>query len=50
MVPAIVTLWFLRYSELWAGWAPVERFAAEWLGDPELGPAWRWWQTASGCG
>jgi len=50
VVPELVTLWFLWYSEQWAGWAPLERFTSEWLVDPELGLSWPLWRDSiSGC-
>ena len=47
VVPEIVTLWFLWYSEQWAGWAPLERFTLEWLTNPELGMSWPLWRDSS---
>jgi len=47
IVPEIVTLWFLWYSEQWAGWAPLERFTSEWLASPELGMSWPLWRDST---
>jgi hypothetical protein len=43
LVPQIVTLWFLSCSQRPDGWPALERFAAEWLADPELGVSWSFW-------
>jgi Phosphotransferase enzyme family len=46
VVPEIVTLWFLWYSEQWAGWAPLERFTSHWLAAPDLGMSWTLWRDS----
>jgi hypothetical protein len=46
LVPEILTLWFLWYSEQWAGWAPLERFTSEWRASPELGMSWPLWRDS----
>jgi hypothetical protein len=46
VVPEMVSLWFLWYTEQWSGWRPLERFAAEWFEDPELGTSWPLWRNS----
>jgi hypothetical protein len=55
-VPALITACLLWYSTLQtrlhargdlptgSGWAPLERFTADWLADPQLGTSWPLWR------
>jgi aminoglycoside phosphotransferase (APT) family kinase protein len=59
-VPEVVALGLRWYATLQArlhergelptgsGWAPLERFAAQWLSDPDLGISWPAWRRSVG--